>query len=150
VSAAAPQQEQEGNLRLTERPKPKRLSDAARQRTRKAMAQAASKGGPTRAEGSASTLPAGTIPPKRGNDPEDTPEVVKAPSKKRKPDYREAVKKSLQVAIDYQDCHTKKLTEEEGKHIRRELIQLIDMFPSHSESHGPQFNRSRLDQGVFK
>jgi len=24
------------------------------------------------------------------------------------------------------------------------------MFPSHSESHGPQFNRSGLDQGVFK
>jgi len=114
------------------------------------MAQASSDGGPAGAEGSASTLPAGTIPPKRTMDPGDTPEEVRPPFKKRKPDYREAVEKSLLVAIVYQDCHTKKLTEEEGKHIRRELIQLIDMFPSHSESHGPQFNRSGLDQGVFK
>ena len=131
ASAGAPQQEQEVNLRLTERPKPRRLSGAARRRKRKAMAQAASDGGPAGAEGSASTLPAGTIPPKRAIDPGDTPEEV-MPSKKRKPDYREAVEKSLQVAIVYQDCHTKKLTEEEGKHIRRELVQLIDMFLSHS------------------
>jgi len=119
ASAGAPHQEQEGNLRLTERPKPKRLWGAARRRKRKAMAQAASEGGPAGAEGSASTLPAGTIPPKRAIDPGDTPEEVRPPSKKRKPDYREAVEKSLQVAIIYQDCHTKKLTEEEGKHIRR-------------------------------
>ena len=60
-----------------------------------------------------------TIPPIRAIDPGDTPEEVRPPSKKRKSDYREAVEKSLQVAIIYQDCHTKKLTEEEGKHIRR-------------------------------
>ena len=52
ASAGAPHQEQEGNLRLTELPKPKRLWGAARRRKRKAMAQAASEGGPAGAEGS--------------------------------------------------------------------------------------------------
>jgi len=84
ASACAPHQEQEGDLRLTERPKPKRLSGAARRRKRKAMAQASSDGGPAGAEGSASTLPAGTIPPKRTMDPGDTPEEVRPPFKKRK------------------------------------------------------------------
>jgi len=99
----APHQEQEGNLRVTERPKPKRLSGAARQRKRKAMAQAASEGGPVGAEGLAGTLPAGTIPPKQAIDPGDTPEEVRPPSKKRKPDYREAIEKSLQEVKTYME-----------------------------------------------
>jgi len=88
---------------VTERPKPKRLSGAARQRKRKAMAQAASEGGPVGAEGLAGTLPAGTIPPKQAIDPGDTPEEVRPPSKKRKPDYREAIEKSLQEVKTYME-----------------------------------------------
>jgi len=42
------------------------------------------------------------------------------------------------------------MTEDEGQHVRSQLIRLIDMLPIKTDSQGPQFNRSGLDQGVFK
>ena len=54
------------------------------------------------------------------------------------------------MAIIFKDNPTRKLTEEKGKHVRKELIKLIDMFPSQSEARGPQFNRSGMDKGIFK
>jgi len=65
-------------------------------------------------------------------------------------DYRQAVVKTLQVAIVFRDNYTRKINENESNHIRRNIINLIDMMPSGSETQGPQFVRSGLDQGVFK
>jgi len=65
-------------------------------------------------------------------------------------DYRQAVEKTLQVAIVFRDNYTRKINENESNHIRRNIINLIDMMPSGSETQGPQFDRSGLDQGVFK
>ena len=72
------------------------------------------------------------------------------PPKKTKQDYRAAVEKSLQVAVVFRDNLTRKMTAEEGQHVRSQIIRLIDILPVGTETQGPQFNRSGLDQGVFK
>jgi len=105
ATAAAPHQVQAGNPHLAGRPKPKSLPVAATCRKWKAVAQAANKGGPAGAESSASTLSAGTIPPKRATDPGYTPEEVGPPPKKRKPDYREVVVISLLPRQSHQKGH---------------------------------------------
>ena len=65
-------------------------------------------------------------------------------------DYRQEVEKTLQVAIIFRDNYTRKINENKSSHIRRNIINLIDMMPSGSETQGPQFDRSEFDQGVFK
>ena len=83
---------------------------------------------------------------------EETPPggTNRPPPKVFKRDYRTAVEKSLQVAVVFRDNLSRKMTEDEGQHVRSQLIRLIDMLPVKSDSQGPQFNRSGLDQGVFK
>jgi len=105
---------------------PKRTSGAARrQRKRRRMAAEGSTEG---AWSSTSTSPA-EVPAKKAKNTGATPPVNKPPLK-----YTEVVAKSLQVAIIFKDNPTRKLTEEEGKHVRKELVRLIDMFPSQSEA----------------
>jgi len=72
------------------------------------------------------------------------------PPKIFKQDYCTAVEKSLQVAVVFRDNLSRKMTEDEGQHVRSQLIPLIDMLPVKADSQGPQFNRSGLDQEVFR
>ena len=61
-------------------------------------------------------------------------------------DYRQAVEKALQVAIVFRDNYTKKINENESNHIRRNIINLIDMMPSGSELRAP----SSIDLGLIR
>jgi len=92
----------------------------------------------------------GTI--KRPLGSEETPPggTNRPPPKIFKRDYRTAVEKYLQIAVVCRDNLSRKMTEDEGQHVRSQLIRLIDMLPAKADSQGPQFNRSGLDQGVFK
>jgi len=59
-------------------------------------------------------------------------------------------RENTQVAIVFRDNYTRKINENKSNHIRRNIINLIGMMPLGSETQGPQFDRSGLDQGVFK
>ena len=83
--------------------------------------------------------------------PHTSDEVVnKPPTKRNEMGYRQAVEKTLQVAVVFRDNYARKINENESNHIRRNIINLIDMMLSGLETQGPQFDRSGLDQGVFK
>ena len=65
--------------------------------------------------------------------PHTSDEVVsKPPTKRNKMDYRLAVENTLQVAIVFRDNYTRKINDNESNHIRRNIINLIDMMPSGS------------------
>jgi len=130
--------------------KPKRkLSGAARRRLKKAkegLAGETSKVTPSQTPKITSEVEGSQK--KRAHTSDEV--VSKPPTKRNKMDYRQAVEEALQVAIVFRDNYTRKMNENEGNHIRRNIISLIDMMPSGSETQGPQFDRSGLDQGVFR
>lgn len=156
-------------------PKPqfKRLSGAARRRKKRlaaAQAAAQAEGGQatgettpaipqqdqpttsTREEPAATTV-AQTQPSmakKRPIPTGNTPQEAKPASKKKKLDFKQAVQKSLQVAVVFSDDPTRKITETEKAHIWRQLVQHIDMMPQSSQMPGPRFDRSGLAQGVYR
>ena len=63
--------------------------------------------------------------------------VSKPPTKRNKMDYRQAVEKTLQVAIVFRYNYISKINENESNHTRRNIINLTDMMPPGSETQGP-------------
>jgi len=80
-----------------------------------------------------------------------TPTEVKPLKKKQKPGYAQtvAIAKSLQVAFVFEDDPNKTLSEEDGHHVRRQIIGQIDQAPFTSQGGFKTYN-SGLSQGIYR